>query len=159
MLPGSNPADVHMNEVRPGVVPDPAGGQRKSERLQFTGSDSRHSNVNGLAIQMQALRRHPPALAVQRGVGRNRPEAGDDMKGARSFKAQAEAVKKVQQLGGDGAHLAGTVIPQNVVDIPESTRIVSTGFAVTGFQAFAGMGVEERQMSFRRGGRFGNGRL
>jgi hypothetical protein len=68
-------------------------------------------------------------------------------------------VQEVQQAEGDRAHIAGAVIPQDVVDFPDGAFIVTAGSAVTGVQTFSGVGVEERQASFRRGGQFGNGRF
>ncbi len=69
------------------------------------------------------------------------------MEGLCGLNAQAEAVQEIQQIRSDGAHLTGAVISKNVVDVPEAAWIVTSGFAVTGLQAFAGVGVEESQLS------------
>jgi hypothetical protein len=54
----------------------------------------------------------------------------------------AKAMQKVQQAEGDGTHIAGAVIPQDVVDFSEGAFIVMAGLAVAGFQTFSGVGVE-----------------
>jgi hypothetical protein len=69
------------------------------------------------------------------------------VKGLGGLNAQAEAVQEVQQIRCDGTHLTGAVISQNVVDVPKAAGIVTSGPAVTGLQAFAGVGVEESQLS------------
>jgi hypothetical protein len=79
------------------------------------------------------------------------------MEGLHGLNPQAQAVQEVQQIGGDSAHLAGAVISQDVVDVPQAAGIVASGSAVTGIQAFAGVSVEESQLPLWRGGRFGDG--
>ncbi len=75
------------------------------------------------------------------------------------FKTAAEVVEKVQETGGDDAYFTGAVVSQDVVDFLEGAGIVATGPAVTGFQAFTGVGIEERQASIRGWGGLAGGRL
>jgi hypothetical protein len=92
---------------------------------------------------MQAFSGNPLFLIPKQAICFRGTIAGNNMNGALGGDPDLNCVKRVQKAGIYGLNLAGSVIPQNIIDALEALTHILPAFGVQAFKEFARMDIEK----------------
>jgi hypothetical protein len=57
-LPSSNASNIHVNELRPGIIPHSSAVKGESDIAKFRRRYPRYADVNSLALHVQTVKSH-----------------------------------------------------------------------------------------------------
>lgn len=145
-----------MNEIGLRIIADAALFHGDSGLAEFAEGVSGQADINSLSDHVQAVFGHAPGVGLQFVVGGGRTIAGNDFKRCVTRGFALQSVENVKQPRVNGFDFAGSMVPQQVIDLLQLFRQVCSILPIDDFtKVFTGMGVVERQAATGRAGKAG----
>src|SRR5262245_5303503 len=144
-LPVAHAADVDMNEVRGGVVPDAAQSERERRLTDGGERTAGDTDVDRHGLHVKADARDAATLATEHGVGLGRAVAGDHLVGLRGIQHGPEAPQEIEEPLVHLPRLAGPEVAQDPVDLAQRPVVQLAVGAVDDVDALARVEIPERE--------------
>src|SRR4029453_1453900 len=115
-LPGAHSAGVGVDEVGSWIKTDSSQTQRESGIAQLNERDVGQTDVDGLALHVEAPGGDPFGSMPKHFVGGGRAVAGNDLIRPGALDERVQTVKQVEQADVDRMDLGGAKVAQQMID-------------------------------------------
>src|SRR5208282_1084201 len=142
-LPETDAAGIDVNESGAGVVADSAGLLRQRGAAKLREAPSRHSDIDRLAFEMEAVDRDALAVRMEHRIGHGRAVSGNHLERLGAAQSMLDLHQQIEERGIDRLYFIGAEIAQDKVDAIELAGNVAAVLPVSGAQTFAGVQIVE----------------
>jgi len=144
----ANAPHVNVDEVRARVITHASTLQAHRRTPQNGKVAARQADVHSLSLEVETVLGHALTAGVQDSVRFRRSVSRDHVEGASMTEVRPEDVHQIQESGVDHLDLTRPVIPQDMVDVGQGPREVSSFGAVDHPEVLIGVGIMKGEGPF-----------
>lgn len=140
-LPVADGACIDMDKGGMGIIADATQTQGFRAIADLPGRAVCHTDIDRLAVHMQAVARNTFAFGGEERIGLRAAIATDDLERLLAAAAAVQFGQQVEQMHINRRDLVIVMVAQDEIDVLERRRIVLAIFPIGGFDGFTGMFV------------------
>src|SRR5260221_2472688 len=150
-LPVADRSAIDVDEIRPRIIADPAAAQAHCRAVEVAQVAPLAAQIDGHALDVIAVARHAAAAHVHHVISRRRAISADHQERLMRVEPVAQHPDQIESARIHWPHFTGMVVAQHPVDVAYRIPDVMAVGPVHRTDPFAGMGVVERDRTWREG--------